>query len=159
MELKAQYHIYIIFFLTLCLVFWFGRLSVQYQLKIQTPPVQTVSEINPKIPLIEIKDIQNAKVIGSVSQPEIRIKSGEQIAVPDQENNFTLDVQHLGYLGQKVPVIEVSIPEWANYVASKAGKYYYELDDKSAKNLSIPNRVYFATVEEAGEAGYERRNR
>jgi len=159
MPVKAQYHTYIVLFLAACLIFWFGRLSVQYQLKIQAAPVQTVSEINPKIPLVEIKDIKNAKVIGTVNQSEIRIKSGERIAVPDQENNFTLDVQHLGYLGQKVPVIEVSIPEWANYVASKNGKYFYELDDKSAKNLSIPNRVYFATVEDASEAGYQQRLR
>lgn len=149
----------IILLLIIALIFWLGRLSVQYQIHSELTPIQTISEINPKIPMIEIVDIQDAKIIGSVNKPEIRIKSGEQVAVPDADNNFELDIQHLGFIGARRPVIKVKVPDWARYVASKKGKYFYELDEKSAKNLSVANMIFFASEEDATKAGYLERNR
>lgn len=109
--------------------------------------------------MVEIMDIANGQIIGAVNASEIRIKSGESVAVPDENNQFVLNIQHLGFLGDRVPVIKHQIPEWAQFVASKNGKYFYGLDESSAKNLSVENRVYFAREEEAVEAGFLRRER
>lgn len=109
--------------------------------------------------MIEIMDIANGQIIGMVNTSEIRIKSGESVAVPDDNNEFVLNIQHLGFLGERVPILKHQIPEWAQFVASKNGKYFYELDEGSAKNLSVENRVYFASEEEAVGAGYAKRSR
>lgn len=141
------------------LIFWFGRLSLQYQINKNVPPVQPVAEINQKIPMVEITGIQNGKVFGTVNKPEMRVKSGNSVAVPDAENQFQLDIQHLGFVGDRRPVVVHHIPEWALFVASKNGKYFYEFDEGSAKNLSVENRVYFATEADALKAGYAKRQR
>lgn len=137
--------------------FTLGRLSWQYQEHLSTPPVQQINEINHRLPVLEIIDIKEAQVIGTSSTQDVRIVSGERVVLPDEEGNFTLDITHLGYIGPKRPVIEHKVPEWAQYVASKSGKYFYTLDEKQAKRLSVPNRIYFKSVEEALEAGYRER--
>jgi len=159
MKIKKHCRTIIILLVSGVILFSLGRLSVQYEIHRELDPVQVVEEINPKIPQIVINEIKDAKIIGSVNASEIRIKSGEQTAVPDEENKFEIDIQHLGYIGPKRKIVKVTIPEWANFVASKSGKYYYEIDEKSAKKLSLANRVYFKTEEEAEEAGYLRRSR
>jgi len=159
MKINDQHHKRFLLVLTGVLVFWLGRLSVQYQIHQDLSPVQIVPEINPKIPMIEIMDIANGQIIGMVNTSEIRIKSGESVAVPDDNNEFVLNIQHLGFLGERVPILKHQIPEWAQFVASKNGKYFYELDEGSAKNLSVENRVYFASEEEAVGAGYAKRSR
>ena len=119
----------------------------------------SIGETNPKIPLVTITDIRDAKVMGTVNRPEIRIVSGSSVAVADPEQHFELNIEHLGYIGEKRPIIQLKIPAWAQFVASKNGKYVYELDDNSAKSLSPQNRVYFRTEEEAVKAGYLKRKR
>lgn len=141
------------------LFFWLGRLTVLYEEQASAPLISTVGELNQKIPQVEILDIQNAKVVGTVNTPEIRLKSGDQLAVPEDDLTFSLDVQHLGYVGEKRPVVKKVLPEWARFVASKSGKYYYEIDEKSLKQLSVENQVYFATAEEAIKAGYQLRSK
>lgn len=159
MNINAQHHRLIILLLTGVLIFWFGRLSIQYEMSKNIPPLQIVSEINPKIPMVTITDINDGKVTGTVNKPEIRIKSGESVAVPDEFNEFELDIQHLGYIGEKRQIIKITVPDWAKFVASKNGKYYYELDEASAKNLSVETRVYFANEAAAIEEGYLKRER
>ncbi|MDP3975565.1 MAG: hypothetical protein Q8P95_01490 [bacterium] len=159
MTITKGHHSLIIIALLGLLIFWFGRLSVQYQIHAQLEPVQVIAEINPKVPQVSITDIQGAKVYGQVNDPQIRLKSGDQLAVPDNNLKFELDIQHLGYVGDKREVIKHTPPAWAQFVASKNGKYFYEVDEKSGKNLSIPTRVYFRTEEEALSAGYQKRKR
>lgn len=136
------------------LVFFLGRLSLQYQITVDLPPVQSVSEVNPGIPLVTIHAIEDGVVYGAVNRSEIRIISEEQVATVESDMKFSLNIEHLGYLGKKAPVIEHHIAEWAQFVASRNGKYFYALDEKQAKRLSVPNRVYFPSVEEATAAGY-----
>lgn len=146
-------------FLSLVFSFWFGRLSVQYQIQGDLPPLQTVSEINPKIPLVTIEEIRGGKLLGNVNRSEMRIVSNGKVAVPDEDLHFELDLQHLGFLGERRQVIVHHVPEWAHFVASKNGKYFYEVNEKSGKNLSVPTRLYFATEEAAEKAGYVKRIR
>ncbi|MGE3279358.1 MAG: hypothetical protein AB7J40_06335 [Candidatus Altimarinota bacterium] len=159
MKINDQHHKRILLVLTAVLVFWLGRLSIHYEVHRELPPVQTVPEINEKIPMIEILDISNGQITGAVNKSEIRIKSGDSVAVPDENNQFILSIQHLGFLGERVPIVKHQIPEWAQFVASKNGKYFYGLDESSAKNLSVENRVYFANQQDAENSGYQKRTR
>ncbi|MDP2691331.1 MAG: hypothetical protein Q8O95_02925 [bacterium] len=159
MKIKQSNHIIVLVLVSAGVVFWLGRLSVQYQLTAQVPPIQTVADINPKVPLVNITSIEDALVHGTVNNRRIRITSGDQVAVPDTGNQFQLNIEHLGYLGEKRPIEIHQVPEWAQFVASKNGKYAYEIDDRSAKQLTVMNRVYFYTQQEAVEAGYEIRVR
>jgi hypothetical protein len=159
MNINAQHHKAIFLVLTGVLIFWIGRLTVQYEIHKELPPVQEIPEMNEKIPMVDITDIRGAQIFGTVNKTEIRLKSGESVAVPDENNEFVLDIQHLGYLGEKKPVILHQMPEWAQFVASKSGKYFYELDEPTAKNLSVENRLYFANEEEAMKEGFQKRSR
>lgn len=159
MKINARHHTLVLLVLSAGLIFWFGRLSAQYQMHRAAPPLQSVGDINPKIPMVEITDIRDAQILGSVNKPEIRIKSGEQVAVPDEDLQFSLGIEHLGYIGPKRPVVQVTIPEWANFVASKNGKYFYDIDEQAAKQLSPENYVFFKSEEEAMKAGYSKRTK
>jgi hypothetical protein len=136
------------------LFFWAGRLSLQYQIHAQLPAMQQVAELNHHVPVFEVLEIKDAQIIGTASPLNSRVLSGDQVAVPDQEGNFSLDISHLGYIGAKRPVIKHKVPDWALFVASKNGKYFYPIDEKQAKRLSVPNRLYFKTEEEARGGGY-----
>ena len=146
-------------FTILVLVFWSGRLSLQYQLAREIPPVQTVSELNTTVPLLTIVDIEQGTLLATSNDPRLRLVSGDQIVLPDENLELELNLQHLGYLGDRRPVVDHVIPEWANFVASKSGKYFYEIDEKSGRNLSPANRRYFATAEDAKNAGFLERSR
>lgn len=157
MNINAHYHRILIALLSLGLFFWCGRLSLQYQLSQNVSELHEVGEINTKVPVVTIKDIQEGKIIGVVNDPGIRIKSGTEVAVPDNRNRFTLNVGHLGYVGKKDPTLKV--PTDAQFVASKNGKYFYALDEATAKRLSPLTRVFFSTEEEAQAAGFEKRSK
>ncbi|MDF2378996.1 MAG: hypothetical protein P1V18_02105 [Candidatus Gracilibacteria bacterium] len=159
MKINSQHHVIILSVGIAVLLVWFGRLSVQFELHSQLPPLQMIEEVNQKIPQVVIQDIQEGRVIGSVNNSEIRIVSGEQVAVPEDDLSFLLNIEHLGYIGPKRQIITKEVPEWARFVASKNGKYFYEIDEKSLKKLSVANQIYFATEEDAVAAGKVGRER
>jgi hypothetical protein len=135
------------------LLFWLGRLSLQYQLQ-QESPITQIKNVNPGIPLVNIMNIEGETLIGYASEPKTRIKSGKELAVPDEDGRFELNLKHLGYL-PRTDVIIHHIPEGAKYVASKNGKNFYEITSGSGKRISVANRVYFNTLSEAKAAGYK----
>lgn len=131
-----------------------GRLSVQYQIR-NIEPIIPVADINPKVPLINVLALWGNKLIGYSSDPSVRLKSGDAVAVPDLEGRFELDVTALGFLPPQRPVIVVQVPDWAVYVASKNGKNFYPVESPSGKRLAVETRVYFRTKEEALAAGFK----
>lgn len=154
---KAQRPLF--FTAALLLIFWSGRLSVQYQLHRRLPPIQPVGEVNEHVSTLTVVDIEQGTLIASTNDPQLRLISGEHTLLPDENLEFELELTHLGYLGDRRPIVKHEIPEWANFVASKSGKYFYEIDEKSAKRLSPANRNYFATAEDAKNAGFLERSR
>lgn len=161
MSINHRFIAFIFLFLSGILIFWFGRLSVQYQLKKQVPPIEFVEEINPKIPLVEIMKLEGKILKGKINKSEIRITNGRTTAVPDQDNNFELKLDDENIVAeQKMPkVVDEGVPSWAKFVASKRGKYFYVIDEKSLKKLKKENHRYFSTEEAAMRAGYQKRTR
>lgn len=154
MKINTRHHRILAYTLAIAALFVCGRLSVFYQISAQVTDIQQVPELSKVLPVIHITDIKDAQVIGTANTSQLRILSQDEVVVPDEQGDFILDITHLGFIGAKKPVIKHTVPEWAQYVASKNGKYYYSLDEKQAKRLSVPNRMYFRTEEEAGEEGY-----
>jgi|CXWL01.1.fsa_nt_gi hypothetical protein len=156
MKINAQCHRILICILSLGLAFWFGRLTLQYQISLKVPELQQLGELNTKIPIVTITDIDNGRLLGTVNTLKIRLKSGSEVAVPDPDQHFELNIKDLGFAAQPDPRLKV--PERAKFVASKNGKYFYELDEATAKRLSPLTRVFFTTEKEAQAAGYKRRS-
>ena len=155
---RASIHRAIMLITTVIIIFWIGRLSVYYQ-QLSSEPIREVGEINEKIPLVNIVEVTSQKIIGYTSDKNMRIKSlDKSVAVPDADLRFELDTSHFGFLGNKSIVIEHEIPDWAVYVASKSGKNFYPVDSGNGKHISVPNRVYFKTKEEALAAGFKEGN-
>ncbi len=159
--MKINDRLYHFVLVALGAIFFFlsGRLSVQVEISSKVPPIHVVNDVNPKVPLVEITDVKNGKILGTVNRPEIRLSSGPSVAVPDEKKHFELSIEHLGFIGSKQPKDKALVPTWAKFVASKKGKYFYDLSGKSAKNLSPENKVFFATEQEAKEAGYAKRSK
>ena len=142
------------------LVFFSGRLSLQYALHERSPPIITIPEINQKVPIVEITGFRSGYLFGKVSVRDMRLKTPEQISVPNEQLEFSLNMsEFLPKEQQLVRSMVTGAPEDAKFVASKIGKYYYEIDSTSAKRLSLKNRRYFSTEEEAKKAGFQKKNR
>lgn len=139
------------------LLFFAGRVSVLWQQYEKPEPLKRVEEINRPVPLIQIDEIKDGKLVGIVNDPRIRIRSGKNIAFLDEEKKFEIDITHLGISGSAEE--KGKVPEGAKFVASKKGKYFYVLDSASAKRLSPKNLLFFTTKEEAVKAGYKERGR
>jgi len=157
MNINPRYQTIILVVLSAGLVFWLGRLSLQYELSLHMPDIHQIGEINEKIPMVDITDIKDGKLLGTVNQPDIRLKSGSEVAVPDQDKHFELNISNLGFAAKPDPRLKV--PADAKFVASKTGKYFYALDEATAKRLNPLTRVFFTTEEEAVEAGYQKRTK
>jgi len=158
-KINDRWYRFILLVLGAFFFFLSGRLSVQVELNAKVLPIRVVDEVNPKVPLVEITDIKDAKIIGTVNRAEIRISSGPHVAIPDEKKHFELPIEHLGFMSRKQPKDKAQVPSWAKFVASKKGKYFYDLSGKAAKNLSSSNKLFFATEKEAKEAGYLKRSR
>jgi hypothetical protein len=135
-------------------IFWLGRLSVYYQ-QVSDTPIREIPEFNEHVPMVNIMAVRQGRVEGYVSDTKTRVKSwNKTVAVPDEGGRFVLDIRHLGYLGPTQELYEHVVPEWAVYVSSKNGKNFYKVDSGSGRNISVPNRLYFRSKEEAIEKGF-----
>lgn len=116
------------------------------------PEIKFTDEINQGIATIKLMEIKNGKLVGSVSGRDARIvyspndiielKKGEKFEIPISQ------IQLKSYYQAG------AIPENAQFIASKEGKYYYSIFDKQAFNISVKNRLYFPNAKEAEKMGY-----
>lgn len=99
------------------------------------------------VPIITLEKIENGVLYITHLDKEIRVKVKEDIYV---SNNNTL----------KIPVTEIlpllktlPAPKNMKFVASSRGKNYYALDNPKAFLISVKNRVFFKSKEEAEKNG------
>lgn len=119
------------------------------------PPLEIVPEISEKIPLIHFEKIENGVMHGKTGEKEVRFIIGQD------EEDAEIFTSHGGEFN--FPVIKIlpmlsklPAPEWANFVASSRGSKYWPLDTPEAFLLSVKNRTFFASEEDAMKAGYEK---
>ena len=136
-----------------------GRVSWQYQLHYQLNPVRVSTAELSSVPTISILGIDGGELRAESSEGNIRLLLGEQVAVPNEDGGLVLSLEDLGFLGQRKKIIVQEIPDGSRFIASKSGKYVYDLTEKQAKKLSAANHRYFQNIEEALAEGYEYRER
>ncbi len=100
------------------------------------------------VPVIELTETRDLSFAG-VMRGDVRLfAAGEQV-LPDASGAFLIPAEPF-----LTRVIEVPVPDGMRYVASKRGSKYYPVDSSAGSNLSVANRVYFGSKEEAERAGY-----
>lgn len=120
------------------------------------PGIKEVGEQNPKTPTIRLLRFQGGQLHGEVAGAEVRLAY-------DTENILSLAP------GEEfqIPAYEISLyqyysardlPEGTNYIASKSGKYYYNVLDTGAFRITPKNRLYFKDRVEAENMGYKPRD-
>lgn len=116
------------------------------------PEIKFIEEINTGIPTIKLMEVKNGKLLGEVVGQKTRIAySPDKIIDMDTGKEFTIPINEINL---KTYYKSNAIPENAQFIASKNGKYYYSVFDKRAHNLSEKNRIYFSSASEAEKIGY-----
>lgn len=95
--------------------------------------------------------VENGIMEVSNSGPQARIIIPEGEITVLKEEVARLNMESLLPMMKKLPA-----PEWAQFVASKRGKKYWPLDAPQAFTLSVRNRVFYASEEDARLAGKEK---
>ncbi len=97
-------------------------------------------------------EVKNGKLYGEVTGQTARIAySTDGITDVRPEEKFEIPINQISL---KNYYQARDIPENAQFVASKSGKYYYSVFDKKAFNLKPSNRLYFSSTSEAEKMGY-----
>ena len=116
------------------------------------PEIKIVDEVNPGIATVKLMEVRNGKLYGEVAGRTARIAySTDGIKDVLPEKKFEIPINQIS-LKNYYQIRD--IPENAQFVASKNGKYYYSLFDKQALNISQKNRIYFSDMAEAEKMGY-----
>ena len=118
----------------------------------QFPQIKIIEDINNKISTIKLLEVKNGEIKGEISGAKARIAfSADNIIdlLPGESFEIPLKKIKLSYFYQAR-----NLPKNILFIASKKGKYYYSVFNKSAFNITGKNRVYFKSDEEALKAGY-----
>ena len=108
------------------------------------------TEISEKtIPVLTFFQIENGELSGKITEGKARIQiENSEISILKDEK-FTLDIRKI------LPMLrEIPHPKDMKFVASKRGKKYYPVDSPRAFLVTLKNRVFFKTRDEAEEKGF-----
>jgi len=106
-----------------------------------------ISEKN--IPVITFFQIENGEISGKITEGEARIQIEDSEISIVKDEKFTLDIRKI------LPMLkEIPHPKDMKFVASKRGKKYYPIDSPRAFLVTLKNRVFFKTREEAEAKGF-----
>ncbi len=137
--------------LVLMLGYSFGAYGLKIEEVSAPPPIQILNrDINKKVPLIHIKEINEGQIVGKVGTGA-RLVIGETVIVTHTDGSFEVPAEKF-----LVNIVDVKIPHGVKFVASRKGKKYYEVTSKSAERLAPKNRIYFKNEEDAEKMGYVR---
>ncbi len=116
------------------------------------PEFRIVDDVNPGIATIKLMQAKNGKLYGEVAGQKARlVYRADGILELDKGASFEIPVSQITL---KDYYQARTIPENAQFVASKNGKYYYSVFDKRGLNLKLETRLYFSSASQAEEMGY-----
>lgn len=109
-------------------------------------------DFSDEIALLFFDKIENGILYGRLEGEEARIVvAGKEEVDSVFEGEFSFEVTPILPNLKKVPA-----PEWAQFVASSRGSKFYPLDSPRAALVSVKNRTFFRSAEEAMQNGFER---
>lgn len=107
-----------------------------------------IADTSPPVPTVVIEAAPNGRYEGRLTG-EARVLLGEDM-VAQGSGAF------VGTMRGSLPVtVEVPVPAGMKYVASKAGKKYYDVTSAMGNRLLPKNRVYFPDRASAEAAGFK----
>ncbi len=142
-----------LFIASLCILI-VGILIGKYQERIlfnkeKSQIIHLKEDLNQGVPSIKILGLKDGELVGEISDKTIRLTTEKEIALFDDDLNFTLkfnDILRKDLL--------FHVPENMNYIASRKGKKFYNIYDSSAKKIAPQNRIFFQTRAAAFAEGY-----
>ncbi len=114
--------------------------------------IQKIPDISPQVSLVRIQKLAGGILSGTM-EGKARILLRNEIGVPDNEGNFSIDIQ--GLLSEDAQASS-EIPAGATHVASAKGKKFYKVGTPAAERIAPENRVFFFSEFEAMSKGYRR---
>ena len=145
-----RYNAYMMKYISVIPVFLFA-LSLGYlagnRIAIHPLPMVIQKDTRPLVPIVRIDGVDNGILHGSIVG-NARLAIGSIVLT--QSGKFALDSSDV-----LVNTVHVVVPDGMRFVASSRGKKYYPVFSSSASRLSVQNRIYFKTEEEALRAGYQ----
>ena len=107
---------------------------------------------SPEIPIFFFDKIENGVLLGHHKGQEARfvVGKGEKISSVHNED-FSFSVADILPNLKMIPA-----PKGMNFVGSSRGTKYWPLDAPEAALISVKNRTFFVTAEEAQKRGYKR---
>lgn len=119
------------------------------------PEIQTMPELNPGIATLRLMEVKNGQLIGETAGQKMRIAYNTQNILELEKNAlFSVPIADIS-LKDYYPAR--SVPADAMFMASREGRYYYSVFEKSAYRISEKNRVFFGSAAEAEKNGYKRK--
>lgn len=134
--------------LAVLLGYLIGRITT-VRLSLPDAPLTLREDTRPTVPVVQIQGIRDGQLSG-VIQGEVRVfLDGAQI-LSGEDGSFHAAAGPL--LTNEVRVV---VPPGSRFVASSRGSKYYPVDSSRGAQIVPENRVYFASAEEAEQAGFE----
>jgi hypothetical protein len=116
------------------------------------PEIKMVGDINPGVTTVQLIEVKDGKLFGKVTGREGRIAySPEHILTVDKNQTFEVPIKDISL--KDYYALE-NLPEGTLFVASKKGKYYYSVLQKSAFRISPENMLYFKSKEDAENSNF-----
>lgn len=106
---------------------------------------------HPSESVFELIELNDDQFVGKISG-DIRVFAAGKLIVPDGSGSIRIPAKPF-----LTRYIDITPPNWAQFVASKAGKYFYPINSANGQRLAPKNRVYFDSEESAVKAGFLKR--
>lgn len=118
------------------------------RIAIQTVPLTIQEDTRSLVPTVRIDGINNGILHGSIIG-NARFSIGSTVLT--QSGLFALDSSDV-----LVNTVHIVVPDGMQFVASSRGKKYYPVFSRNGNAISVKNRIYFHTEQEAISAGYQK---
>jgi hypothetical protein len=127
-----------------------GGISLQKWYAIRYREPIKIGDFSDEISLLTFSSIENGQLKGKLEGEEARIViTGADEVVSVFAGDFSFDITEILPNLKQIPA-----PDGMAFAASKNGKYFYPLDSPRAALISVKNRIFFASREQARKAGF-----
>ncbi len=118
------------------------------------PPIE-VGDFSETISLLHLDSIDNGILKGKLEGREARI------VVRDAQEVYSIFPGEFEFSVTEIlpNLTTIPAPSGKLFVASRMGKYFYPLDAPEAAQITVKNRVFFASEDEARSAGFVRKQK
>lgn len=130
-----------------CVGFLAGNLAERLNVAKKSTIEFVEKNVGEMVPVFIISEVSKSGIRGTATGGEIRLSAGSEVVIASGTGEVFLPLSSGTWR-------DATIPNWAQFVASKKGKRAYSVESRSAQNLAPENRIFFRTGDEAQKAGY-----